>query len=185
MGLCAPPSLPVLTLQKLGVVPPNVEYRLIRRCMHQSSILWVSNKDWVLTPPNQHWKHWYEYQSNPTINSEVQGLVLGNETIILKLGFTLHIHTEGRWPLIWSLHLHIDCRIQLILISMNPMQIWWCGDWVSVFTKKIQSSHHQICTRIIDMGINQILYCTSPVTGPPITTGPAHLVHSWWINQPC
>ena len=41
---------------------------------------------------------------------------------------------------------------------MLPGQIWWCEDWIFMVKVKIQSLHHQICTGIIDMGINQILY---------------------------
>ena len=107
--------------------------------MHRSSViwaLWVCNKDRVLAPPNQHRKHWYEYQSNPTINSEVQGLVSGYKTLFLKWGFTLNIYTEGGWPPIWSLHLQIKNIFYLIPTSMIPVQIWWCSDWIFVFTKK-------------------------------------------------
>jgi len=37
------------------------------------------NKDPVLALPKPHWLHWYWYQMNPIINTEVQGLVLGYE----------------------------------------------------------------------------------------------------------
>ena len=56
---------------------------------------------------------------------------------------------------IQSLHLHIDDSIKLISISTLPVQIWRCEDWIFVVKTKIQSLHHQICTCIIDMDINQ------------------------------
>ena len=39
---------------------------------------------------------------------------------------------------------------------MILVQIWWRNDSICVFTKKIQPSHHQICTGFIDMDINWI-----------------------------
>src|SRR5258706_11195969 len=36
----------------------------------------------------------------------------------------------------WSLHLRIGDRIQLIPISMTPLQVWWCKNWIFVDENK-------------------------------------------------
>ena len=128
-------------------------------------------KDPVLTLPNLYQNHWDGYPSSPIISTEVQGLILGNGTIVLKLRFTLHIHTEGRWPLIWSLHLRIDRSIWSIPIPWILVQIRWCEGWTFLVKTEIQSPHHGIYTGIHNMNINQILQslwrCKDHIRGHP------------------
>src|SRR5258706_5075492 len=54
---------------------------------------------------------------------------------------------------------------------MNPLQMWWCEDWIFFVKTKIQLLHHRICTSTIGMGIKWIVFlmwrCKDYIGSPP------------------
>ena len=65
-----------------------------------------------------------------------------------------------------SLHLHIDYRTRMIPISVIPVQIWRCEDWIFLVKTEIQSPHHHICTGIHNMRISRVPGINTKVQGP-------------------